>query len=76
VTTIKYTLPPNTSSKCLVTLRIYDVLGNEIRILVNGQQSPGQHQVIFDAGNLPGGVYIYRLNAGGSSLSGKLILLK
>lgn len=78
VTTIKYSLPSVNSSggRDLVTLKVYDVLGNEIRTLVSEEQSPGFHKVIFDAENLPSGVYIYRLTAGSYSSSRKLILLK
>ncbi len=65
-----------------VTLRIYDVLGREVATLVNGRQNSGQHSVVFDAGNMPSGVYFCRLSAAGSegAVSStsvrKMILLK
>ncbi len=60
VTTIRYTLPGNGK----VLLRIYNVLGQEIRRLVDGFQVAGDKQVTFDAGDLPSGVYFYRLQVG------------
>jgi hypothetical protein len=44
-----------------VTLMIYDVLGREVRPLVGAVRSPGRYESEFDAGNLPSGVYFYRL---------------
>ncbi len=48
---------------------IYDILGREIQTLVNEQQNPGIYEVTFDAGNLPSGVYYYRLKVGDPSTS-------
>jgi len=44
-----------------VTLKVYDVLGRELKTLVNIRQNAGNHKVSFDAGNLSSGVYLYRL---------------
>ncbi len=60
VTTIKYSLPENTK----VLLKIYNILGQEVRILVDEFQSAGIKSVSFNAGDLPSGVYFYRLQAG------------
>jgi len=57
-------------------LKIYDVLGKEVRTLVNKKQSPGNYQVQFDASGLPSGVYIYRIEAGSFSQSKKMMLLR
>jgi hypothetical protein len=46
----------------LVTLRIYDILGKEITTLVNGKQSSGVYEVVFDASQLASGIYVYRLD--------------
>ena len=59
-----------------VTLRVYDVLGREIKELVNDRESAGVHSVRFNASNLPSGVYLYRLQAGNYSDTKKLLLLK
>lgn len=48
-----------------VTLKVFDMLGREIVTLVNSLLPPGQHSVVFSAGDLPSGVYYYRLQAGG-----------
>jgi len=63
--TIEYSLP----QKVFVTLKLYDLLGREVRTLVNGEQEPGNYSRIVDANGLPSGVYFYRLQAGNSSSS-------
>jgi len=60
----------------LVTLKVYDVLGNLIVTLVNEEKPAGTYEVEWYASNLPSGVYMYRLTAGNFSSSKKLILLK
>ena len=72
VTTIAYSLP--VSQHVIVTL--FDVLGREVATLVNRQKTPGRHEVVFDAGTLPSGVYLYRLQAGPYIETKKLLLAK
>ncbi|GAB4300445.1 MAG: hypothetical protein Kow0098_27840 [Ignavibacteriaceae bacterium] len=60
-TTIKFSL----ASDSKVTLKIFDVLGQEVAELLNGQITAGVHNVNFDAGNLNSGVYFYRIDAAG-----------
>ncbi len=71
-TVINYQLPTNGQ----VALRIFDVLGREVRTLVNERQTAGSHSVIFDGTNLPSGVYFYQLRAGDYAATKKLLLLK
>ncbi len=59
-----------------VTLKVFDLLGKEVKTLVNEVLQPGTYSVRFDAGDLPSGVYFYRLTAGDFSETKKLILLK
>jgi len=59
-----------------VSLKIFDILGNEITTLVNEVQSPGNYSVNFDASSLSTGVYFYRLNSAGNSISKKMLLMK
>jgi hypothetical protein len=59
-----------------VRLAVYDLLGREVAVLVDGYQAPGEHHVTFDARRLASGIYFYRLIAGGQALSRKLVLLK
>ena len=78
-TTIEYSipLPENKNiSSVPVTLKIYDMLGREIKTLVNKQEKPGNYSVQFNADNLPSGIYFYRLQAGGFAQTKKMILLK
>jgi hypothetical protein len=60
----------------LVIMKIYDVLGREVKTLVNQVQSSGQHSVVFNASNFASGVYFYRLKAGNFVSLKKMILLK
>jgi len=71
-TTINYTL----SERSAVTLKVYDVLGNEVASLVNTTQEAGKHDVKFDASKLSSGLYVYTLNAGNFTSSRKMMLLK
>ncbi len=60
----------------LTKLIIYDVLGREVEILVNAQLQPGTYDAIWNAGNLPSGIYLYTLSAGEYRETKKMILLK
>lgn len=71
-TQIDYTIKLAT----LVTIKVYDVLGNEVASLVNERKQPGDYYTIFDAANLPSGIYIYRIVSGNFQASKKMILLK
>jgi hypothetical protein len=71
-TIISYQLPTNS----LVTLKVYDVLGREVRTLVNEHENTGFHMLSFDATNLPSGVYLYHIQAGTFSQMKKMILVK
>lgn len=71
-TTIKYSIPQENK----VTLKIYDVIGNEVATLVNGNKPAGTYNVTFNANNLASGIYFYRLEAGNYISIKKLILLK
>jgi hypothetical protein len=59
-----------------VRLVVFDVLGREIAILVNEEQSPGAYTVEFNASSLPSGTYFYELRAGGFREVKKMILLR
>jgi hypothetical protein len=60
-----------------VSLKVYNLLGQEVATLVNEQQSAGNYEVKFDASNLACGVYLYKLQTGaGFSSVKKLLLLK
>lgn len=71
-TTIKYSITEPQKVKLIV----YSLLGEKIKVLVDEHKSTGMHSVIFDAGNLSSGIYIYTLIAGNKTSSKKLILLK
>jgi len=72
-TTIQFAVP----RQALVTIKLYDILGREVRTLVNEEKSPGNYKVLFDAAGLASGTYFYRLEAAGSFVeTKKLMLLK
>jgi len=71
-TSIKFSVPTSE----FVTLKVYDVLGNEVATLVNEQKAVGSYEVRFDAGNLASGMYIYTLKAGNFTQTKKLMLMK
>ena len=75
ITTIKFAIP-TTSSVGFVSLKVYDILGNEIATLVNEPKAPGYYEVKFDGSNLPSGIYFYRLESGNFVQTKKLILMK
>jgi hypothetical protein len=59
-----------------ITLKIYDVLGNEVETLVDDYKSAGKYEIELHAADLPTGVYFYRLTAGNFSETKKLLLMK
>jgi hypothetical protein len=71
-TQIEFTLP----STQRVSLRLYDVLGQEVAVLMNEIQTAGRHRMMFDASGLPSGVYLCRLEAGGIAQTRKMMLVK
>lgn len=71
-TTIGYNLP----SGGFVSLKVYDMLGNEVANLVNDVESAGNHFHEFNAAHMPSGTYVYRLSSGGFSETKKMILMK
>lgn len=72
VTVINYQLPVAGE----VTLKMYDVLGNEVATLVNEYKAPGYYKVEFNANKLSAGVYIYQLKTNKFVSTKKLLLLK
>ncbi|MBK6911196.1 MAG: lamin tail domain-containing protein [bacterium] len=59
-----------------VTLTVFNVAGQEVATLVNGNMNAGAHSVSFDGANLTSGVYLYRLTAGEFTSTMKMVLLK
>jgi probable HAF family extracellular repeat protein len=72
VTTIHFDIP----KASLVTLKVYNVLGQEVATLVDEMQGPGYKSIEFNSTSLPSGVYIYRLTAGTFTDIKKMILMK
>jgi hypothetical protein len=59
-----------------VTLKVYDILGNEVATLVNEEKGAGNYEVDFNASLLASGIYYYQLKAGDFIETMKMILLK
>ena len=91
-TTLNYTLPqvigerfkvkggPNTSHLIPITLKVYNLLGQEVRTLVDKRQKPGTYRVTWDASEVASGVYFYRLEVKGDRLkvteTRKMVVIK
>ncbi|NNG27603.1 MAG: T9SS type A sorting domain-containing protein [Ignavibacteriaceae bacterium] len=79
-TKIKFTIPTviasGTKQSQLTSLKIYDVLGNEVATLVKKELSAGNYEVEFDAADFSSGIYYYQLKAGDFVDTKKMILLK
>jgi len=71
-TTIRFALPKTSN----VTIKIYDVLGRQVATLVDEKYQPGVYKIIFEAGELASGLYIYRIQTQSFTQSRKLMLLK
>lgn len=71
-TQIEYALPKAMNIK----LAVYNLLGQEVALLVNGYRSLGSHKVNFNANGLSSGLYVYRLEAGSKIITKKLTIIK
>ena len=79
-TKIKFTIPAvetrHASSLQMVTLKVYDVLGNEIATLINEEKPAGEYEVEFNATGLPSGIYFYQIKVGLFIQTKKMVLIK
>jgi hypothetical protein len=71
-TTIRYAIPEDN----FVSIKLYDVLGNEVITLVNEQKQAGRYEILFNASNIASGVYYYQISSGSFSQTRKLVLMK
>lgn len=79
VTKINYVIPgadKENFSNLKVKLKVFDILGREVAVLVDAEKSAGKYSVYFNASHLPSGVYIYSLKAGSNHISKKMLLIK
>jgi hypothetical protein len=72
ITTIKFSIPKESN----VNISIYNVLGELVTTLANGQMKPGYYEYQFNATNLASGVYIYRIKADDFVETKKMVLMK
>ena len=59
-----------------VQLKMFNILGKEVAVLVNEALQPGSYEIEFDAASLPTGTYFYRLSTDGFTETKKMILIK
>ena len=71
-TRIEFTLP----SDAKVSIKVFNILGEEVASLVDRALEAGYQSVDWDAANMPSGIYLYRITAGSFSASRKMLLLK
>ena len=68
-TVIRYSVPEPQP----VRLMVYDMLGREVATLVDGIQPKGEHEAVFEARDVPPGVYIYRISIGRATATGRMV---
>jgi len=71
-TSIHYSI----GSSQFVSIKVFDVLGNEVAVLVNEEKTAGNYKIEFNASNLSSGIYFYKLQAGSFVETKKMILLR
>jgi hypothetical protein len=71
-TRIEFTIP----EKQLVSVKVYNLLGEYVAEIVNKVKEAGRYSVVFNATGLPSGIYIYRLETSGYTSNRKMTLLK
>ncbi|MBE0538427.1 MAG: T9SS type A sorting domain-containing protein [Ignavibacterium sp.] len=71
-TTIRYAIPEDN----FVSIKLYDILGNEVITLVNEQKQAGRYEMLFNASNIASGVYYYQISSGNFTQTRKLMLMK
>ena len=71
-TSISFSLPAAGN----VSIKVYDVMGREVRTLINGQMQAGTHNTVFEASGLASGVYVYKITAGDYTATKKMVLMK
>ena len=72
VTTIKYSIP----ARSFVSIKLYDILGREIKTLLAEEKDAGDHEMVFDGSGLSSGVYFYTMKTNNFVVSKKMIILK
>lgn len=77
ITTIIYGIPEQVrNDKNNVSLKVYDVIGNEVAVLVDEQKFAGEYEVKFNWTNLSGRIYYYKLSTNENSVVKRMLLLK
>ncbi len=75
-TKINFDVPIIRGASGIISLKIYDILGKEIKTLVNEQLQPGKYEITFDGRNFASGTYFYKFSAGNYTETKKMILIK
>jgi len=78
ITTISYSIPAGRQNGSEAAVKVYDILGREVAYISNIPAASGRNSIEFIPSryNLPGGMYIYRLTAGGETLQRKMLYIK
>ena len=72
VTKIEYSVPVNSN----ITIKVFDILGNEICTLFDGKRKPGNYEVTFNGSRLSSGIYLYQMISDHFMKTKKLVFLK
>lgn len=73
-TKIRFAVPVN-SNNALVNIKVYDIVGKEVAVIVNETLNDGEYEVTFNGNNLPSGIYFYSLNIDGQFIDSKKMML-
>ncbi len=76
LTKIKFEIPVNIIPEGMVQLKIYNILGEEVEELFNGRLHQGSYEFLWNASNMPSGIYFCRLSSGNVILVRKMVLVK
>jgi len=71
-TVIKYYI----NNSGFVSVKLYDILGNEVKTMFSGNQNQGEHEILFNGNNLSTGIYFYIVKTGNTSIAKRMLMLK
>jgi hypothetical protein len=72
VTKIEYSIPQTV----FVSVKVFDISGKEVNVLVNGIKQAGVYSISFDASSLASGIYFYKIESGSFTETKKMVLVK
>jgi hypothetical protein len=75
-TRITFEIPSSAGASAVTSLRVFDVLGREVAVLINEEKEAGRHSITWDARSVASGVYFYRLTAANFASMKKMVVVR